>query len=476
MRTGMRKLAPVVVAFALAAPARAQDAHYWSQQYGTRSELLAGSVVGSPQDLSTTFYNPGGLAQLETESFLLSATAFEYQRLSTRDPTGAFDGVTNDRLGTAPSLFTGLFPRDWVRGTLAYSFLTRHRFDLRINSWRVDDVPLPGGERTGGNLFVDQRLSEDWGGLTWSEPFGDVGVGVSLYGAYRSQRGRTEILSQPIPTGSAGPTFSLVDDYSYWHFRLLAKLGLYWDGDAASVGVTFTTPGLGLFGNGRAAYHRNIDPDTLPVSTQVALRHMDPRNVTLEPEYYGEIDRERYASRKPLLWLWEMFDRSALGENVDLGVRFRRVLANHVFASCGRNFKAFTHVRVSYGYNLHVGDNVVVHRHVLLDDRGGIDIGDGASISDFANVYSHSHNIVDGRIVYLPKTVIGSGARITYHATVLAGTRVGEDSMVGAGSILTKDTEPHWVYVGVPARRAKEKPAEERAAKAPRTQDPLADS
>ena len=219
-----------------------------------------------------------------------------------------------------------------------------------------------------------------------------------------------------------------------------------------------------------------IDPDTLPVSTQVALRHMDPRNVTLEPEYYGEIDRERYASRKPLLWLWEMFDRSALGENVDLGVRFRRVLANHVFASCGRNFKAFTHVRVSYGYNLHVGDNVVVHRHVLLDDRGGIDIGDGASISDFANVYSHSHNIVDGRIVYLPKTVIGSGARITYHATVLAGTRVGEDSMVGAGSILTKDTEPHWVYVGVPARRAKEKPAEERAAKAPRTQDPLADS
>jgi len=213
----------------------------------------------------------------------------------------------------------------------------------------------------------------------------------------------------------------------------------------------------------------------LPQTVQVALAQMDPRNVTLEPEYYQEIDLELYEPRKPLLWLWEMFDRSALGENVELGVHLRRILARHVFGSCGANFKAFTHVRVSYGYNLHVGDNVVIHRHVLLDDRGGIDIGDGASVSDFANVYSHSHNIVDGRIVYLPKTMIGSGARITYHATILAGAHIAEDSMVGAGSILTKSTEPHWIYVGVPARRVKEKSAEERANKAPRLPDPMAD-
>jgi acetyltransferase-like isoleucine patch superfamily enzyme len=217
------------------------------------------------------------------------------------------------------------------------------------------------------------------------------------------------------------------------------------------------------------------DPSTLPSSARVALAHMDPRNVTLEPEYYQEIDVERYAPRKPLLWLWEMFDRSALGENVDLGIRFRRILAKHVFGSCGENFKAFTHVRVSFGYNLHVGDGVVIHRHVLLDDRGGIEIGDGSSVSDFANVYSHSHNIVDGRIVYTPKTVIGKGVRITYHATILAGAHIADDSMIGAGSLLTKSTEPHWVYVGVPARKIKEKPAEERAAKAPPTKDPFAE-
>jgi acetyltransferase-like isoleucine patch superfamily enzyme len=210
-------------------------------------------------------------------------------------------------------------------------------------------------------------------------------------------------------------------------------------------------------------------------TSQVALAQMDPRNVTLEPEYYEEIDLARYEPRKPLLWLWEMFDRSALGENIELGIRFRRVLARHVFGSCGRNFKAFTHVRVSFGYNLEVGDGVVIHRHVLLDDRGGIEIGNGSSVSDFANVYSHSHNIVDGRIVYLPRTVIGSGVRITYHATVLAGAHVADDSMVGAGSMLTRSTEPHWVYVGVPARKIKEKSAEERAAKAPPSVDPFAE-
>jgi acetyltransferase-like isoleucine patch superfamily enzyme len=219
----------------------------------------------------------------------------------------------------------------------------------------------------------------------------------------------------------------------------------------------------------------DADPADLSPSVRVALLQMDPRNVTLEPEYYQEIDVERYAPRKPLLWLWEMFDRSPLGENIELGIRFRRILAKHVFASCGKDFKAFTFVRFSFGYNLHVGDGVVIHRHVLLDDRGGIEIGDGASVSDFANVYSHSHNIVDGRLVYLPRTVIGKGVRITYHATILAGTHIADDSMIGTGSIVTKSTEPHWVYVGVPARKVKEKPADERAKKAPPSKDPFAD-
>ena len=102
-------------------------------------------------------------------------------------------------------------------------------------------------------------------------------------------------------------------------------------------------------------------------------------------------------------------------------------------------------------------------------------IGDGSSVSDFANVYSHTHDITDGRIVETPKTVIGRGVRITYHATILAGTHVADDSMVGAGAILTKSTEPHCVYAGVPAKKVKKKPDQESSKTAPPTLDALAD-
>jgi acetyltransferase-like isoleucine patch superfamily enzyme len=214
-----------------------------------------------------------------------------------------------------------------------------------------------------------------------------------------------------------------------------------------------------------------VDPNTLPEGTRVALLQMDARNVSREPEYYGEIDREKYDRVKPLLWLWEMFDNSPLGENVHLGVLFRRLLARRIFRSCGKNFKAFRQVKFSYGYNMEVGDNVVVHRHVLLDDRGGIQIGSSVSISDFANVYSHSHHIVEGRDVETPVTVIGNGCRITYHATVMSGVKIAPNTMVGGFAMATRDTLPDSVYIGIPAKKIRDKPQMERR---PQTRDSLA--
>jgi acetyltransferase-like isoleucine patch superfamily enzyme len=200
------------------------------------------------------------------------------------------------------------------------------------------------------------------------------------------------------------------------------------------------------------------DPDEAATASRVALAQMDARNVTLEPEYYAEIDEARFLERKPLIWMWQLFDRSPLGGNVHLGVRFRRLLAPYLFRRVGRNFKCFHFVEFSFGYNLEIGDDVVVHRNVLLDDRGGIVLGDGVSISDYANVYSHTHSIVDQRDVSNLRTVIGDRVRITYHATVLAGTQVGADAMVGAMALATKDVRPFHVNVGIPAKSVRVKP------------------
>lgn len=216
----------------------------------------------------------------------------------------------------------------------------------------------------------------------------------------------------------------------------------------------------------------DADPESLPLATRVALAQMDPRNVTLEPEYYYEIDLEKYSKVKPLLWLWEMFDKSPLGENIDLGIRFRRILARRIFKRCGKNFKAFHFVKFSFGYNMEVDDGVVIHKHVLMDDRGGIRMGRGASVSDYANVYSHTHDIVDPKEVSTPTTIIGDGVRITYHATILAGVHVTDDSMVGAMALATRDTEPHYVHVGIPARPVKRKPEDQE--RKPGPGDPIA--
>jgi acetyltransferase-like isoleucine patch superfamily enzyme len=200
------------------------------------------------------------------------------------------------------------------------------------------------------------------------------------------------------------------------------------------------------------------DPRT-PDASRVALLSLDPWNITLEPEYYAEVDAKRYARVKPLLWLWQSFDRSLLGGgNVHLGVRFRRILAPHIFARVGKNFKCFQNVEFSFGYNLEVGDDVVVHRNVLLDDRGGITLGNRVSISDYANIYSHTHSIVDQKDVTNARTVLEDDVRITYHATVLAGVRVGRHAMVGANAVATKDVRPYHVNVGIPAKSIRVKP------------------
>jgi len=69
--------------------------------------------------------------------------------------------------------------------------------------------------------------------------------------------------------------------------------------------------------------------------------------------------------------------------------------------------------------------------------------------------------------------VIGEKVRIAYHATVLAGVHLAPNSMVGAGALVTRSTEPDTIYVGVPAKAAKRKPDRDRP---PPSADPLASS
>jgi acetyltransferase-like isoleucine patch superfamily enzyme len=252
--------------------------------------------------------------------------------------------------------------------------------------------------------------------------------------------------------------------------RLPKATEKFYDGWLADLEAQLAEPGANwhrltrdllfqIYYPGEQDYDELLQDPRTPDPSRVALLSLDPWNITLEPEYYAEVDAERYARVKPLLWLWQSFDRSLLGGgNVHLGIRFRRILAPHIFARVGKNFKCFQNVEFSFGYNLEVGDDVVVHRNVLLDDRGGITLGNRVSISDYANIYSHTHSIVDQKDVTNARTVLEDDVRITYHATVLAGVRVGRHAMVGANAVATKDVRPYHVNVGIPAKSIRVKP------------------
>ncbi len=195
-----------------------------------------------------------------------------------------------------------------------------------------------------------------------------------------------------------------------------------------------------------------------PLAEQTLVHSFDPRNATLEPEYYGDVDAAKYAERKPLIWFWMMYDRSPVGLNHWLGYRLRAMVARHVLKHLGNNVKIFHGVEVSFGYNFTIEDNCTIHKYVLLDDRGEIVIHEGTSISDYANVYSHGHDLNDGMIVNNQKTEIGPKARITYHATVMSGVKVGEHGLVGSVGVATKNVEPFHIVGGIPAKPIKVKP------------------
>lgn len=158
---------------------------------------------------------------------------------------------------------------------------------------------------------------------------------------------------------------------------------------------------------------------------------LDPANITLEAEHYPDTDQERFAKSKPLLWFWIMFDRSPIGLNHWLGIRFRCMLGRHLFAKMGKGVRIDHGVELTLGYNLSIEDGVIVRQRALLDDRAEITLGQGAVIGNYARIYSHTHERDDYDKLIFAKTSIGPKARVGAHTVVLAGTQLEEGAIVG---------------------------------------------
>ena len=265
-----RGLACAALVLALAANASAQDTHYWSQKYGSRSLLLGGVVIGSVVDLSGTYYNPGGVALLDAP-LILTAKAFEHSTLRLENGAGPGIDLETSQSGLVPTFVSGTFPRFLPEGhTLYYSFFPRFVFGAEVDARQ--QTAASGTEAF--DEFVSRiDLDESWAGLTWSYRVNErLGIGVSQYLAVRSQFASTRVTSQTMdPAGEATVGLDL-RGFDYTDYRLLWKAGVAWHVVGFSFGANITSPSLHIAGSGKGGIDiLNVDTTGSPGTNEYAV-------------------------------------------------------------------------------------------------------------------------------------------------------------------------------------------------------------
>ena len=107
------------------------------------------------------------------------------------------------------------------------------------------------------------------------------------------------------------------------------------------------------------------------------------------------------------------------------------------------------------GEDIRVGRNVFINQNCTMYDLGGIDIGDDAMIGPNVSIITSSHPIEPSKrrdFVIAKRIVIERNVWIAAGATIIGGVTVGENAVVAAGSVVTKDVPPNTLVGGNPAR------------------------
>ncbi|WP_339878808.1 sugar O-acetyltransferase [uncultured Algoriphagus sp.] len=114
----------------------------------------------------------------------------------------------------------------------------------------------------------------------------------------------------------------------------------------------------------------------------------------------------------------------------------------------------FTPFHINYGKHTQIGKNVFINFDCVFLDLGGIIIEEGVLIAPKVCLSSEGHLISPkGRHSLIPKPIhIKKNAWIGAGATILQGVTIGENSVVAAGSVVSKDVPDNTVVGGIPAK------------------------
>lgn len=162
-----------------------------------------------------------------------------------------------------------------------------------------------------------------------------------------------------------------------------------------------------------------------------------------DPEYF-HIGEGCDATRKLLV---------ALNAEPDLA-KVRDLLGQIIGVAVDSSSTIFPPIQINYGKNTRIGKNVFINFDCTFLDLGGITIEDNVMIAPKVSLLSeghplepeHRHQLAPGKVHIKRNVWIGAGA------TILPGVTVGENAMVAAGAVVTKDVPDNTVVAGVPAR------------------------
>lgn len=127
-------------------------------------------------------------------------------------------------------------------------------------------------------------------------------------------------------------------------------------------------------------------------------------------------------------------------------------LVKEIFLELGEGSRINTPLTAVRPHKVKIGKNVVVMNGCLMMSAGGITIEDEVLIAANVQLISNNHDLQNRNIITCKPVKICRKAWIGAGTTILPGVTVGENAVVGAGSVVTHDVPPNTIVAGNPAR------------------------
>lgn len=134
----------------------------------------------------------------------------------------------------------------------------------------------------------------------------------------------------------------------------------------------------------------------------------------------------------------------------------REEIIRGMMGSCGKRFHVNQPFRCDYGCNIYIGEDFFANFNLTILDEAEVRIGNNVFIGPNVSIYTACHplNPVERNtgVEWAEPITIGNSVWIGGSATILPGVIIGDNAVVGAGSVVTRDVEPNTVVAGNPAK------------------------